>query len=1841
MSKTVDERVVEMRFDNQQFERNVQTSMSTLDKLKQSLKLTEASKGLQDVDSAAKRVDMSGLGNAVESVKARFSALQVMGVTALANITNSAVNAGKQMLSALTVEPIKAGFQEYETQMNAVQTILANTQKEGTNVKVVNKALDELNTYADKTIYNFTEMTRNIGTFTAAGVKLDTSVSAIKGIANLAAVSGSTSQQASTAMYQLSQAIASGTVKLQDWNSVVNAGMGGQVFQDALIRTAEHLGTGAKAAIKAQGSFRESLKDGWLTTEVLTQTLDQFSTAADTQKEYEAAVAKFVKQGYSKEEAKQMADMAKTAGEAATKVKTFTQLIDTLKEALGSGWTTSWRILIGDFEEAKNLWTDVSDYFSEAINKSSEARNKLLQGWADGGGRTMAIEGIKNSFDGLLSVIKPIKEAFREVFPPTTAKQLLSITEKFKNLTEKFKIGSETADKLKRTFKGVFSILDLGKKAITALIKPFATLAGSKGISSFADLLLSITASIGDFFTALNEGAGAGKFFSTISGTLSKTFGGISKIFESATKGIRGFGDIFSKVCSGIAKFAGKIGNGLKVAFSWLTENVSIKDVFAGLIGSGAFVSIKKFSSLIDKIKDALENLFGKKDGGGSGLSEIKEKFSDILSSVKESIQSFTAGIKIGSLLMIAVAIGILSASLKTIAKLKFADVSKGLFAIGVMLTMLSASFKALIKSLDKFNSKGIVKSAFSLVLIAAAIKILASAMAQIGKLSMGEIAKGLLGLGGALLELAIAAKIMNAVKIPVSTAVTLLALAVSCRLIAKSLADFGSMSWGQIGRGLVAMGGALLELAGIAILLGYFTGPGAILGAAAVLVLSLSLRKIAAGLKDFGSMSWDEIKRGLVAMGGALLELKVALGNAGIIAGFGKVLTATAFVIITACLDTLADALQKFGSMSWDEIKHGLVAMGGALLELKVALGNAGIIAGFGKVLTATAFVTITSCLSDLADALESFGSMSWDEIKRGLVAMGGALLELKVTLNNAGIISGFGKILTASSFVIITSCLSDLADALQKFGSMSWDEITRGLVAMGGALLELKVALGNAGIIAGIGKNLSAASFVILTSCLDDLSQAMVKFGSMSWDEIKRGLVAMGGALLELKVAIGSSGILSSIAKEMSANSFSSLIDSLDGLVEAFERFASLSWDEVKSGLAAMGGALGELALGGFLNTLSGIGASAIAEVAAPLGTLADSVKKWSNVTVPEGLGEQLGTLASGIRKFTFDGMGASALSECAAPLGTLADSVTKWSNVTVPEGLGEQLGTLASGIRKFTFDGMGAKTIAECASPLGQLADSIRKWSDVTVPDGIGDNLATLAAGIKAFSFAFMGGWSLSTITGPLGDLVDDIKKWKDVTIPVTLSDNLTSLASGIKSLSFAFMGGWSLAAITGPLGDLAGSIKKWTDVTVPAGFKDNLKNIADGIKEFGLLDVAKLSIIDGPLSTLGTALKNIGSISGTGENLVTFANNIKSCIGNLTGLDISAANTASSTIATLVKVIKDVNGTSVGNVAAFVTAANSLNNIKIGKINVDTNGIASAVSAIKNAMNSMSTEISSKKSSLESAMKTAVSGLGKAATSKKNDVNSAGKALGKAVADGIKDKESSVKSAGKTLASKGSDGVKDKKSSFNSAGKNLGEGLVEGINSKQQAAYDAGYALGQKAVQGEKDGQKSKSPSKLTIKAGKWLGEGLIIGMRKMSNLVYRSGYDLGETAVNSMSSTISRIADIFNSDIDAQPTIRPVVDLSNIESGARSIGEMLNVDPSVGMMANIGSINSMMRRRQNGSNDDVVTAIKDLGRKISNRSGDTYNFGDFTYSDGSEVSDAIKTLVRAARMERRT
>ena len=1816
MSRTIDEKIVSMQFDNKQFESNVKTSLSTLDKLKQSLKLDGASKGLENVSSAAKSFDMSPMGNGIEMVQAKFSALEVMAVTALANITNSVVNAGKKLVSAITIEPIKSGFQEYETQMNAVQTILANTQKEGTNVKIVNAALDDLNHYADKTIYNFTEMTRNIGTFTAAGVKLDTSVSAIKGIANLAAVSGSSSQQASTAMYQLSQAIASGTVKLMDWNSVVNAGMGGQVFQDALIRTSEHLKTGANAAIKAKGSFRESLQEGWLTTEVLTQTLDQFATAADTQEEYEAAVKKFVDQGYTQEEAKQMADMARTAGDAATKVNTFSRLIDTLKEALGSGWTESWRLIIGDFEEAKELWTQASDYFSEAINKSSDARNELIKAWADGGGREMGIEAIKNAFDALLRIVKPIKEALSEVFPRVTSDQLLKITKSIKDFTEKLKISDETADKFKRTFKGVFSVFDIFKKVLGTVGKAIASLLGSDGVSSLGSFLLDITASIGDFLTSLNEG------FSTdgISGIISKAVSGISNALKGAVSGLGSFGDMLSSVGSTITTVVGKIWEALKGFFGWLTENMSFKGILSAIAGIFGVLTGKKLYNAASGVQEFIQKIF---DKSGFKRMGIKEKISDLLNSVHDSLQSFTSGIKVSSLLAIAAAIGILAASMNTIAKLKFPDVLKSLTAIGVMFKMLSVTLDSVTKSLSKNGSKGLIKAGVSLLLIAEAISILAKAMTKMAGLSLKEIGKGLIGIGGGLAELCAGLKVLDGTKVSLRTSVAMLALAESCKILADALEKFGKMKWDEIKHGLVGMGGALAELVISLGVLNKFGGGGSLLGSVSILIVVQSLKKMADGLKSFGDMKWDEIKRGLAGMGGALAELSVAVGALGKFSGFSGVLGSVSILLVVQSLQKMADAFKDFGSMSWDEIKHGLVGMGGALAEVGGMSGALGKIAGFSGLLGAGAILMTVQGLGDLADAFKDFGSMSWDEIKRGLVGMGGALTEVGVISGALGYLTNFAGLLGSGSLLLAIQGLGDLADAFKKFGEMSWDEIKQGLAGMAGAL----------------------------------------------------GETALGG-LLNTFSGFGAAAI-------------GEMAQPLGDLADAVKKWSGVT---VPEGLSLQ---LGSLASGVNTFMFSGMGADAIATAAPGVGAMADAVKKWSGVTIPEGIGSSLGSLANGVNTFTFSGLGASAIATVAPGIGTLADSVKKWSGVTVPEGIGTKLMALANGINSFTFSGMGAGAIATAAPAIGTMADSIKKWSNVTIPENIGTQLSDLANGVKAFSFAFMGGLSIATLVEPLGNLAGSVKKWNGVKIPDTLGDQLDKLASGVKAFTFAFIGAWTIDTLVEPLGNLAGAVKKWNGVSIPEGLGDQLSTLATGVKSFA--NVGDISGATSGMKTIASSVNtfssiNFGTISDGFTSLITSITNlsaagpiissaaqqISSSISSLmTGLVVSIASSGPMISMAFSSVITNALNSVVSNqqsfyfagtnaiqsfasgitagggsvmvsVSAFVSMiATSISGcqglfqnagimlmtqfyagINIGMNNVQVT-VSSAITRIVSYLNNnqgrfqasgmmlmtqFNSAILSGSSMVISTMNVFITRLLTMITNRAALFSNAGRMLMERMKQGIMIGGAGFSAAIASIIVSAVSTINSCYQSFYSAGAYLGDGLIDGIESKETEAYDAGYALGQAAVQGEKDGQQSNSPSKLTIKAGKWIGEGLVIGMNQMSKSVYKAGENMGGSAVDSISGALARVSNSTKYAMDVQPTIRPVVDLSNVNAMNFDLGSTVKFS----MAKPINSLSQIVTDAQSSidaSNREVVSAIDGLRKDLS----ELYS------SDGQEVA----------------
>lgn len=1194
MSTTIDERVVEMRFDNKQFESNVQTSLSTLDRLKKSLNLSGAAKGFDEIDSASKKVNMNGLANAVESVRLKFSALEVMAVTALANITNSALNAGKRIVSALTIDPIKTGFQEYETQIGAVQTILANTQHEGTNLQQVNRALDELNTYADKTIYNFTEMTRNIGTFTAAGVNLQTSVDSIKGIANLAAVSGSTSQQASTAMYQLSQALASGKVSLMDWNSVVNAGMGGKVFQDALVRTSELLGTGAKNAINMYGSFRESLTKGeWLTTEVLTETLKQFAGAYSE--------ADLIQQGFSESQAKEIAQMAKTAEEAATKVKTFTQLWDTLKESAQSGWTATWEILIGDFEEAKDLLSEVSETIGNVIGEAAQARNDLLSGGLSSGwkqllnqgiadeagyiesiqevarksgdafdkmvadsdnfsdalkkglqegvissdtlsdavhnlrdkmtgmsqeerkaagytsemveqiekldegikngsvsmdeftekilkpsGRENLIQSIWNAAKGLMSVIAPIKEAFRDIFPPMTSEQLYAFTEALRNLTERMKLSETTSENLKRTFKGLFAVLDIIKQTVTAVFNAVGSLLG--GVGDLGAGILGVTGTFGDWLVKLDEFIKQGDVFNKVLGTIVSVIKTVATAIRDFVKvvaekiafpGFELFHSLLERLhtrMSQIGDAAGGMKSSVSSAFEAMGNALAncqfmqllqaIWDAVKAIAGGIADAMGKVGSSLIDSIGNAdfsgvIDLLNGISFGAIAvgitkfvgaikeqldSIGSIKESFIGILDSVRGCFEAYQSQLQAGTLLKIASAIAILVASLVALSLIDSVKLSAALGAITVLFADLMASMAVFNKISGQ--ASGVIRSTTAMLAISTSVLILASALKKLGDLDAKQLATGLTGVVGLTATMIVAAKSLSkGGPTIIKGASQMVIFAAAIKVLASACEDLSALDWEELAKGLVGVGVLLAEVS-LFMNTAKFSGQS-VTTATGIVILSGAIKILASACEDFAQMNWGEIGRGLTSIGIVLAEIVAftrLTGNAQHV-----IATSAALIGIGAAMKILAAAVKDFSAMNWSELAVGLVGMAGALTAVTIAVN----FMPKNMIAIGTGLIAVSTALLIMASALENMGGMEWNEIAKGLVALGGSLGIMAVGLRAmTGTLSGSAAMLVAASALAI------LTPVLSILGAMSWTAIVKGLVSLAGAFTVIGVA-------------------------------------------------------------------------------------------------------------------------------------------------------------------------------------------------------------------------------------------------------------------------------------------------------------------------------------------------------------------------------------------------------------------------------------------------------------------------------------------------------------------------------------------------------------------------------------------------------------------------------------------------------------------------------------------------------------------------------------------------------------------------------------------------------------
>ena len=2047
LSKTVDERVVEMRFDNKDFEKNVQTTMSTLDKFKQKLNFNGASKGLENIEKSASKVNMSGLGSAVETVQAKFSKLEVMSVTALANITNSAVNAGKRIVDALTLEPVMSGFQEYETQINAVQTILANTSSKGSTLEDVNKALDELNHYADMTIYNFTEMTKNIGTFTAAGVDLDTSVSAIKGIANLAAVSGSTSQQASTAMYQLSQALAAGTVKLQDWNSVVNAGMGGQVFQDALKETAKVHGVAIDKMIKDEGSFRETLKKGWLTSDILTETLSKFTGDLNEQQ--------LKTMGYSEEQIKSIIKMGKTANDAATKVKTFSQLFDTLKEAAQSGWTQSWEIIVGDFEEAKSFLTAISDTLSNMINTSADARNKVLSDWKDLGGRTAIIDSLKNTFEGLESILKPVHEAFKDIFPPITAKQLYSFSVGLKKLTSHLKISDTTANNLKETFKGVFSLFDIGISAITSFGKGIISVLGS--FAGIEGGILSVTAELGKGVTGFRNYIKEIGLFENITGGLSNILISFINDIKTVSKAIldqfnvKDFSNIFESIAnivSGGIKNISDIMQNLIKTFS----SSDLIDVFNNGI----------LATILLKIKKTIGDLSSSFESGSGVIKNI----TGILDDVRDCFKAYQEQLKAGTLIKIAVAIGILAGAIFTLSTIKADALTSSLVALTVL-------FVELVQALNKIsdiqgNISNTIKACSLMIAMSISIGILANALKNIASIDWGGLSRGLVGIGALMTELSLFISKTDLTGKIRSSATGLVLIATAMLILSKAIEEFSCMNWEDIGKGVAAIGGLLT-------LMSVFTNTtksvsNAISIGVAINLLATSINNIVDAMKNISDMSLDDIQKGLIGIGGALGSIALGMNLMP-----KNMLTVSAgLLIVCSALENLSSFVTSIGESSWNDLAKGLSTLGASLGILSVGLK-----AMQGSIGGSVALISASVALLAITNVIKELGSVNIASILKSLV-----------TIASVFAIIGAASTILSPLIPIILS----LAVAFTLFGAAILS-IGAGLTLMGVGLTTISAGITALALSAASGATSIVASLTIIITgfisliptIIAKMAEGIVSFVQVISESASKIATALMKVLAETLKSLSTYGpvivdsllslfvkIIDSVAEHVPELivAFNNLFRSIfDGVINSLKNVNSDSLLKVVSAVGIMTVLMKALStvtsvLPSAMVGLAGIGVAftELSGILALLGGLAQIPGlKWligeGGVlleTIGTAIGKFIGGIAGGISagvtsSLPVIGTNLSAFMKNLEPFinsigkinGSIFSNVKELSKSILLltgtsfiqsltscvggrqsfKNFGEQLEILGNSLEKFSEKSTeiasedvlnstkaikiiielmkslpktgglsqafgGTKDLGDFSSKLGSFGDAVKKYAD-NVSDIEPEKITSSAIAIKAISDLLKNITNIENVdSGTLGskfkNIGDGIKQYSEAVSGVN-SDNVTNSLSAAKSLveivksiygtgslfnSFVSL---NLSAFGDRLAQLGNALSKYSNSigTINTSTIQSsalaVKNLLQALSTINTGNIVGILGTGVNFSALGTNLSNLGSAitkystsiqnatfdkitsstsaiksllgvisavysSGAlfnsnlnipndlGEKLVIIgnamtkysasinsvnagsiinsSNAIKALMGvigsiNITSTSVGLLNSVGSSdfttkitslgtclnnysksigiinangiiksttaLKSLVIAINSMTGINSMGVSTFVQAINTIGQANIGEFVKNLSGSSEKMkSAGVNLIEALKKGIESKSKSISSTATSIANSMSKTFTSKSSSFSKAGSTAANGMLKALKSKKGDFKEVGGNFASQLSKGFKsDKinskcekickaavkklneyKDDFYNAGKNLVLGFANGITDNTFMAEARAAAMAQASLAKAKKTLDEHSPSKEFYKIGKFAVLGFVNSFSDNMKLVNKSGSNLARQSMDGMGKAMNQIGDVITNGIDPNPTIRPVVDLSNIQNGVGAINGMFN-DTALG---NLGGISASINRKiQNRSNANVIDAIKDLKRAVSNMSGDNYSINGVTYDDGSNIADAIRTIAHAAKIERRS
>lgn len=1512
MSKTVDQKVVEMRFDNKNFEKNVKQSMSTLDRLKAALRMDGVSRGLEDVERRANTLRFHGLADTVTNLADKFSGLQMVGTMAMVRIAQSAANAGINLVKSLSVDNVISGWNKLQQKANSMSTLIS----QGYKTEVVEEQLEKLLWFSDETSYNFTDMIDNIAKFTASGQELESSVTAMQGIALWAAKSGQNAQKASAAMYQLSQALGAGVMRKEDWKSIQNASMDTDEFRQQALDAAVALGTlkkvgedtyqslrGNKGTFTKQ-QFAENLTEGqWFTTDVMmdvyqkyAKASDQFNNiinkmsddhgidliAGDLIRAYDAfnGLAKdgttfeswLKEQGIDGEAANQLKLMVSELDKfgvstfrAGQEYRTFNDVIDATKDAVSTKWMSIFETVLGNIDQQKELWSTIGESFYEWFAEPLNAVQAKLSKWSSLGGRDILFEGLGNVVKAIGNIIGPVKEAFREVFPPATAEAILNLTKNFKELTSHLIIGEKSMGYIKSIFKAFFSVLKTGititttiVKAVIKLVSVFTPLGelvlyAASGLSKFVDKAAETARNSTWLSNALTTVVDIVKKFGESVGNMVKKL--VS--FESLVNFFKGIFTVVQRVGAAVGKFfAGIIRNG--------DLNQVMKIINSGLI-SGLLI---KLSSLI------------------KGFKQITTNTCNILEDLSGILQSYQRDIDAKMLLKIAGAVGILVASLWVLSSIDGAALTKGIGAMALVMAELMVAFKVFTKLNE--NTKVLARNSLALISLSLSLLILSSAIKKIGALKFVEMVTGLAGLAGAMGVLVGAIYLLPDDGKTKKKTKGLITLSVTMLIMAEALRKMGSMNIVTIIKGLATMFASLLITTK---LLEKMNPEGAIRKSLSLLVLANSMIILSGALKILGSMSWGEILKGLTAMGLALLELTIAMN---LMPKTGGVLRAAGLLGATMSLVVLGGALKILGTMDWSDIGRSLAVMGGALTLLVAAMKIMGssvktALAGSGALIIAANSLVI------LGLGLKLLGSMKWSSILKGLVALAGVLTVLGVA----------GGVMVAFKLDLVLLAIAGAA-ALFGVAALAFGA-GLSLIAAGITALAVSLAGGATAIVAGLSA-IILGILGMIPEIVKTMGLAIAEFCKVIIECAPLIAQALGTVLLEAVKMLKDfvppivTAILDLFINTIRAitNRVPELILSIAELIQAIfkgfmEAMEILDSETLINGMKAIGLIAGVfIALAGLAVTapLAMVGIVAfgllLAELAMVLRTMS-GLK--SMVSAVEDAGDVLQAVGTAIGKFIGGIIGGFGLGVSA----TMPDIATN-------------LSTFMTNLQPF-LNGV-SKVKPDIVIRMSSLAGGILVLTAANFITGLA-NLLTI-------------GSSLPKLGKDLSDFMKNAKPFIDsaILISPTMMDGVKSLAGAITVLTGANMLKSISSLFTWITGD--NSFAKFGEEIASLGL--GMKNFAKNLGTFNDSQVESIKAACDAISALAVASKKIpneggvwgwlagdnslGQFSGylpkLGKNLSDFAKNL----GTFSSAQLDSVNAAGTAIVKLSEAAKQI-------------------------------------------------------------------------------------------------------------------------------------------------------------------------------------------------------------------------------------------------------------------------------------------------------------------------------------------